>query len=67
MADTYWDKQYRDGDTLWDADAVNDHLRAVETEARRFGFDRELIDTSLPLGPVLSRYLARRSARLKRA
>ncbi len=46
---------------------LNKHIRGVQKQARRFRFDHELIDTSEPLGPVLSHFLARRAARLKRS
>ncbi|MAE61076.1 MAG: DUF58 domain-containing protein [Planctomycetaceae bacterium] len=44
---------------------VEQHVGSVSESARRFGFDHEVIDTSQPIGPVLSHYLARRNARLK--
>lgn len=46
---------------------VNDHIQAVKEQARRFQYDHELIDTSKPLGSVLSHFMARRAAKLKRA
>jgi len=42
------------------------HIRAVQTEARRFHYDHELVDTSQAVGSPLSHFLARRAARLKR-
>jgi uncharacterized protein (DUF58 family) len=38
------------------------HLARVEELTRRFGFDYLLVNTSQPLGPPLSHFLARRSA-----
>ena len=45
--------------------ALHDHIDAIRDAARRFQFDHELIDASQPLGPVLSRFLARRLSRMK--
>lgn len=39
-----------------------DYLRRVENIARKFSFDYLIADTSRPLGPVLSHFLARRAA-----
>jgi len=44
---------------------MNAHLRTIQNTARRFQYDHELVDTSKPLGPPLSHFLARRSARMK--
>lgn len=46
---------------------VHDHIETIQREAARFQYDHELIDTSASLGKPLSRFLARRAARLKRA
>lgn len=43
------------------------HIREIQDQARRFRYDHELIDTSKAVGPPLSHFLARRTARLKRA
>ena len=43
------------------------HTDAVGDAARRLGYQHEIIDTAQPVGPVLSHYLARRNARMKRA
>ena len=43
-------------------DVLNEHLVAVRETTRRFGFDYLKVDTSKPLGPVLSHFLARRAA-----
>jgi uncharacterized protein (DUF58 family) len=42
------------------------HIRAIQETARRFHYEHELVDTSAPVGPPLSHFLARRAARLKR-
>jgi len=47
-------------------DAINEHLREVERIARRFRFDHLLLNTSQPLGPPLSHFLAERTARIAR-
>jgi uncharacterized protein (DUF58 family) len=47
-------------------DAINQHLREVERIARRFRFDHLLLNTSQPLGPPLSHFLAERAARIAR-
>ena len=46
--------------------AVESHLGKIEAAARKFMFDYLLLDTSRPLAPPLSHFLARRSARLAR-
>lgn len=38
------------------------YLRRVEQIARKFSFDYQIVDTSRPLGPVLSHFLAARAA-----
>ena len=38
------------------------HLRRIEQITRKFSFDYLIIDTSRPVGPVLSHFLARRAA-----
>lgn len=43
------------------------HIRSIQEQARRYRYDHELIDTSRDVGAPLSHFLARRSARLKRA
>jgi uncharacterized protein (DUF58 family) len=47
-------------------DALQRHLRGIEEVARRFRFDHLLLDSSQSLGPPLSHFLARRSARLSK-
>jgi len=47
-------------------DALNDHLKQVQQITRRFGYDYVLVDTSKPLGPPLSHFLARRAAVVNR-
>ena len=42
--------------------ALQAHLKAVEDATRKFHFDYLTLDTSQPLGPPLSRFLARRAA-----
>ncbi len=46
-------------------DALNRHLRRVEQLTRRFRFDYLLLDSSQPLSPPLSHFLARRAAMIK--
>ena len=43
-------------------EALRRHLDAVEEVTRRFRFDYLTLDTSAPLGPPLSHFLARRAA-----
>lgn len=43
-------------------EALDEHLRRIQETARRFHFDYLLLDSSEPLGPPLSHFLARRSA-----
>jgi uncharacterized protein (DUF58 family) len=43
-------------------DALQQHLDAVEKLTRRFHFDYMRLNTSKPLGPALSHFMARRSA-----
>lgn len=43
-------------------ESLQRHLNKVEQLTRRFQFDYMLLDTSQPLGPALSRFMARRSA-----
>jgi hypothetical protein len=47
-------------------DAVHAHLRRVEETARRYQFGYLLLDSSQPLGPPLSHFLARRSATMSK-
>lgn len=47
-------------------EAINGHLREVERIARGFRFDHMLLNTSQPLGPPLSHFLANRAARIAR-
>lgn len=47
-------------------DALQLHLRSIEETARRYRFDHLLLDTSQSLGPPLSHFLARRTARLSK-
>jgi len=47
-------------------EAINEHLREVERIARQFRFDHLLLNTSQPLGPPLSHFLAERAARIAR-
>ena len=42
---------------------VEQHLREIQRVARSFRFDHVLLDSSKPLGPTLSHFLARRAAR----
>ncbi len=46
-------------------DALQAHLDRTRALARRFHFDYLLLDSSKPLAPALSRFLARRAAVLK--
>ena len=46
---------------------VADHIQTLRREARRFRYDHEIVDTAEDVGPPLRHYLARRSARMKRA
>ena len=43
-------------------EALQRHLRSIEEVTRRFQFDYLMLDTSEPLGPPLSHFLARRAA-----
>ncbi len=43
-------------------DALRKHLDQIEKITRRFQFDYMLLNTSEPLGPALSRFMARRGA-----
>lgn len=45
---------------------INNHIRAVQAEARRFHYDHEIVDTSQAVGSPLSRFLARRAAKIRR-
>jgi len=45
---------------------VDEHLRAIETSARKHRFDHVLLNTAEPLGPALSHYLAKREAMISR-
>jgi uncharacterized protein (DUF58 family) len=47
-------------------EAINEHLREVERIARQFRFDHLLLNTTQPLGPPLSHFLADRAARIAR-
>lgn len=46
--------------------AMAKHLQTVEQMTRRFHFDYQRLDSSKPLGPALSSFLARRSAMIAR-
>ncbi|QNN23424.1 DUF58 domain-containing protein [Planctomycetales bacterium ZRK34] len=46
---------------------LNAHIRAIQSEARKYRYDHVLIDTTSEVGPPLSHFLAKRTARLKRA
>lgn len=46
--------------------ALRQQLRQIEQAARRFHFDYLLLDSSRPLGPPLSHFLARRTASIGR-
>lgn len=46
--------------------ALNEHQRKIDEAARRFRFDRLMLDTGESLGPPLSHFLARRAAQLRR-
>ncbi len=45
-------------------DALTAHLDAVGNACNKYGFDYLLLDTSEPVGPPLSKFLAKRSAML---
>ena len=47
-------------------EALEAHLRGIEEVTRRFRFDHLLLDSSQSLGPPLSHFLARRTARLSK-
>ena len=47
-------------------EAITKHLQTVEQMTRRFHFDYQRVDSSRPLGPALSAFLARRSAMIAR-
>jgi uncharacterized protein (DUF58 family) len=46
--------------------AFNDHLNQIRTITRKFRFDYLKMNTSQPLGPALSHFLARRNASVAR-
>jgi len=48
-------------------EALEEHSRRVEEAARKFRFDYLPVDTSEPVGPVLSHFLAQRAAQVNRA
>ncbi|MEM0915840.1 MAG: DUF58 domain-containing protein [Planctomycetota bacterium] len=45
-------------------DALEAHLESLETLTRKFTFDHVVLNTSEPIGPALSHYLAYRASRL---
>ena len=45
---------------------VDEHLRSIEKSARKHRFDHVLLNTSDPLGPALSHFLAKREAMISR-
>jgi len=47
-------------------EALTRHLEGLEALARRFTFDHVVLNTSEPIGPALSHYLAYRASRLGR-
>ncbi|MEM6334753.1 MAG: DUF58 domain-containing protein [Planctomycetota bacterium] len=47
-------------------DALTDHLAALESLSRKFTFDHVVLNTSEPIGPALSHFLAFRASRLGR-
>jgi uncharacterized protein (DUF58 family) len=47
-------------------EVLGEHLQQVEQVTRRFGFDHMLLDTSNPVGPPLSHFLARRAAMMSK-
>jgi len=47
-------------------DALHQHLERMEQITRRFGFDYVLVNTSMELGSVLNKFLARRAAFINR-
>ena len=47
-------------------ESLNTHIQAIEAQARRFRFDHALLDTSKPVGPVLSHFLAHRASILSK-
>lgn len=46
--------------------ALGAHLQRVEQIARQIGFDHLILDSSMTLGPPLSRFLARRASTMNR-
>jgi len=48
-------------------EAMNEHSQRIEAAARKFRFDYLPVDTSEPVGPTLSHFLARRAAQVNRA
>ena len=44
---------------------IKNHIQSIASQARRFHFEHEVVDTSMHIGPPLGHFLARRSARLK--
>lgn len=47
--------------------AIESHLASVQSLARVFGFDYQLVDTGDWLGPPLAAFVARRNAQIKRS
>jgi len=45
---------------------VGDHVRTIERSARKYRYDHVLLNTSDPLGPALSHFLAKREAMISR-
>jgi uncharacterized protein (DUF58 family) len=48
-------------------EAIDEHCDAIGKAARSVGFDHQLLDTHLPIGPALAYLLARRDAFLRRS
>lgn len=46
-------------------DELRKHIQSVSSQARRFHFEHEVVDTSLHIGPPLGHFLARRAAQMK--
>lgn len=47
-------------------EALNEHIQSIRATCRKFGFEHEIVDTSMPLGPLLSEFLTRRGAKIKK-
>ena len=45
-------------------EALNSHTGRLVDAAHRYGFDHVLVDTAKPLGPLLSKFLARRGTKI---